>query len=72
MPRLRRGGVGRVLPKPPEPDPADPETWAAGEAVFDEQFGTDEKTGKKIATAAGSPCFSACHSAAETAASTSV
>jgi hypothetical protein len=51
MPRLRRGGAGRVPPKPPQPDPADPQTWAAGEAVFEERVSTDEKTGKKIATA---------------------
>ncbi|MDA1202424.1 MAG: MG2 domain-containing protein, partial [Planctomycetota bacterium] len=51
MPRLRRGGVGRMLPKPPEPDPADAETWAAGETVFDEQLATDQATGKTIATA---------------------
>jgi len=51
MPRLRRAGAGRLPPKPPEPDPADPETWAAGEAVFEAQLATDKATGKEIATA---------------------
>jgi hypothetical protein len=50
MPRMRRGGAGRV-PRPPESDPADPQTWAAGEAVFEEQLATEQATGKKIATA---------------------
>jgi hypothetical protein len=50
MPRLRRGGAGRV-PQPPRPDPADPATWAAGETVFEEPVATDKATGKKIATA---------------------
>jgi hypothetical protein len=51
MQRMRRGGAGRVPPKPPEPDPADPQTWATGEAVFEEQLATDQATGTKIATA---------------------
>jgi hypothetical protein len=51
MPRMRRGRAGRVLPKPPVPDPADPETWAAGEAVFEEPVATEKATGKRIATA---------------------
>ncbi|MFM8413719.1 MAG: alpha-2-macroglobulin family protein [Planctomycetota bacterium] len=50
MPMLRRGATGRVPPKPPEPDPADPETWAAGETVVEEPVVTDKATGKKIAT----------------------
>jgi hypothetical protein len=51
LPSIRRGGAGCVPPEPPEPDPADPQTWAAGVTVFEEHLGTDEKTGKKIATA---------------------
>ena len=51
MPRFGRGRAGRVSPRPPEPAPADPETWAAGEAVFDEPAATEQATGRTIATA---------------------
>ncbi|MFM7107535.1 MAG: alpha-2-macroglobulin family protein [Planctomycetaceae bacterium] len=51
-----RGGRGRAgaaiprpKPEPVEPNPADPETWAAGEAVFTEQVATDAATGKAAA-----------------------
>jgi hypothetical protein len=50
MPRFRRA-AGRLPPQPPQPDSADPETWAAGEAVFEEPVATEKATGKKIATA---------------------
>ena len=39
-------GVG--APRPAETDPANPETWAAGEAVFSEQVTTDATTGKAV------------------------
>jgi hypothetical protein len=45
-----RRGAG-AIPRPVEPDPADPQTWAAGEAVFTRQIATDEATGKAEATA---------------------
>ena len=48
VPIVRRGGAGRV---PPKPDSADPQTWAAGEAVFEEPVATDKASGKKITTA---------------------
>ncbi|MFM9058144.1 MAG: alpha-2-macroglobulin family protein, partial [Planctomycetaceae bacterium] len=51
--RPLRGGRGRPAvaiprpkPKPVEPNPADPETWAAGEAVVTEKVTTDQATGK--------------------------
>ncbi|MFM7135772.1 MAG: hypothetical protein ACKO1M_01705, partial [Planctomycetota bacterium] len=51
MPRRHRGGAGRPAPEPAAPNPADPETWAAGEMVFEEAVATEKATGKKIATA---------------------
>lgn len=50
-PLPRRGRAGRLPPQPPAPDPSDPETWAAGEKVFEERLATEEATAKKIATA---------------------
>ena len=50
VPMVRRA-AGRLPPQPPKPDSADPQTWAAGEAVFEEQVATEKATGKKIATA---------------------
>ncbi len=53
MPR-RRGGRARPAPIPPKPpanDPSDPETWAAGDVVFNETLRTDAATGKVLATA---------------------
>jgi hypothetical protein len=51
--RPMRGGRGRPgvaiprpKPRPVEPNPADPETWAAGEAVVTEKVTTDGATGK--------------------------
>jgi len=44
--RGRGRGGARALPRPIEPDPADPQTWAAGEAVFTQQVATDKATGK--------------------------
>ena len=49
MPRMRRGGM-RMPPKPPAPDAADPETWAAGEAVSEQRVATEKATGKNVAT----------------------
>lgn len=52
--RPRRGGKGRPAAKIPTPQPADPadvETWAAGEAVFTEKVTTDAATGKIVVTA---------------------
>jgi hypothetical protein len=54
----RRGGKGRPAPKIPAPAPADPadvETWAAGEAVLTEKVSTDAATGKTVVTAKLSP-----------------
>ena len=53
LPRPMRGGRGLVQPvaKPAEPNPANPETWAAGEAVFTEKLSTQKDTGKNVATA---------------------
>jgi hypothetical protein len=48
--RSRRGGAPAV-PQPVEPNPADPQTWAAGEAVFTQRIATDKATGKVEATA---------------------
>ena len=49
---LRRGGRGVVHPAPkPEPDPADPLTWAAGEPLLTEKIVTEQATGKAVATA---------------------
>jgi hypothetical protein len=49
MPRPMRGrgrGGVRPLPRPVAPDPADPRTWAVGEAVVVEKVTTDKATGK--------------------------
>ncbi len=57
-PRPRRGGKGRPAVGKPAPaplDPADVETWAAGEAVFTEKVATDAATGKVVVTAKLSP-----------------
>ena len=57
VPQPRRRGRARPAridlpqPRPQENDPADPETWAAGEVVFTEKVQTDPATGKVIATA---------------------
>jgi hypothetical protein len=50
MPWRGRGAAGR-RPEPPKPDPSNPETWVAGEQVFDAIVETEAATGKKIATA---------------------
>ncbi|MEY3205147.1 MAG: hypothetical protein RLZZ21_1478 [Planctomycetota bacterium] len=49
VPVMRGGQAG--LPRPPEVDPANPDTWAAGEAVLTEKLVTDAATGKTVATA---------------------
>ncbi|MEI7781783.1 MAG: MG2 domain-containing protein, partial [Planctomycetota bacterium] len=50
-PQPRPGRRGKILlPQPAEADPADPETWAAGEVVLSEQVVTDPATGKIVAT----------------------
>jgi hypothetical protein len=49
--RGRRRGGPRAIPRPVEPDPADPQTWAAGEAVLTQKITTDKATGKAEATA---------------------
>ncbi len=53
-----RRGQGRADMRPavqrapqPAPDPANPETWAVGEAVLQEKLSTDPATGKTVATA---------------------
>ena len=60
MPRRGRGpmrgrqpsaAIPRPRSEPVEPDPADPETWAAGEAVVTDKVSTDKETGKIVATA---------------------
>ncbi len=53
MPRPMRGrrGAAPAVRQPVEPDPADPQTWAAGEAVFTQKVATDKDTGKVEATA---------------------
>ena len=56
-PRPIRGrrGQGRAVVRPaqrPQPNPADPETWAVGEPLLKEQFSTDKATGKVVATVA--------------------
>ncbi|MFM8984838.1 MAG: alpha-2-macroglobulin family protein, partial [Planctomycetia bacterium] len=53
MPRPMRGrrGAAPAGGQPVEPNPADPQTWAAGEAVFTQQVATDKATGKVAATA---------------------
>jgi len=48
--RHHRFARGTGKPQPPKPDPADPETWAAGEQVFSGAIETDAKSGKKIET----------------------
>ncbi len=48
---LPRPFRGRDLARAVEPDPADPQTWAAGEAVVTQQVTTDKATGKVEATA---------------------
>ncbi len=50
MPWRRRGAGGR-RPEPPKPDPANPETWAAGEKVFGVDVETEAASGRKIETA---------------------
>ena len=54
-PRGGRGRPGAAIPRSkPEsvkPDPADPETWAAGQAVFTEQVSTSREAGKAVAKA---------------------
>jgi hypothetical protein len=52
--RGRRGQgrpAARPVQRPLPPNPADPETWAVGEAVLKEQVTTDKTTGKLVATA---------------------
>jgi hypothetical protein len=53
--RVRRGpgrAAGRpAVPRPLPPNPADAETWAVGEAVYQQQHATDKVTGKLVATA---------------------
>ena len=39
------------LPRPSEVDPANPDTWATGEALLTEKLVTDAATGKAVATA---------------------
>jgi len=53
MPRPFRGrrGAAPAVRRPVEPNPADPQTWAAGEAVFTQRVATDKATGKVEATA---------------------
>ena len=53
MPRPVRGrrAAAPAIPRPIEPDPADPQTWAAGEAVLTQKVATDKATGKAEATA---------------------
>jgi hypothetical protein len=53
MPRPFRGrrGVAPAGREPIEPNPADPQTWAAGEAVVTQKITTDKATGKAEATA---------------------
>jgi hypothetical protein len=50
MPWRPRGAAGR-RPEPPKPDPANPETWAAGESVYEATVETEAATGKNLATA---------------------
>ena len=52
--RGRRGQgrpAARPVQRPLPPNPADPETWAVGEAMLKEQVTTDKATGKVMATA---------------------
>jgi hypothetical protein len=53
VPRPRRwrraAAIPRPKPQPVAPDPADPETWAAGDAVVATPLTTDEATGKATA-----------------------
>ena len=53
MPGRRGSGRAAVRPAPqPLPsNPADAETWAVGEAVYQQQHATDKATGKLVATA---------------------
>ena len=54
MPRRMRGrgrGVAPAGRRPVAPDPADPQTWAVGEAAFTQKVTTDKATGKAEATA---------------------
>jgi hypothetical protein len=48
-PRRGRGGVPAAAPA--EPDPANPETWAAGEEISSGAVTTDAATGKTVSTA---------------------
>jgi hypothetical protein len=53
-PRPQRGGrlaVVRPAPQPIRPDPANPETWEAGAAVFTKELATEKASGKIVATA---------------------
>ena len=53
-PRPQRGGrpaVVRPAPQPARPDPANPETWEAGAAVFTEEVATDKARGTAVLTA---------------------
>ncbi|MFM8434236.1 MAG: MG2 domain-containing protein, partial [Planctomycetia bacterium] len=52
-PMPRRGGQRGPVVRPPAPEPTDPadvETWAAGDAVFTEKVATDSATGKVVVT----------------------
>ena len=49
--RGRGGDVAPAGPRSVEPNPANPQTWAAGEAVFTQKVATDKATGKAEATA---------------------
>jgi hypothetical protein len=52
--RVRRGrgqAAGRPAAVPVRPTPADPLTWAVGEAVYSHEHATDKTTGKLVATA---------------------
>jgi len=48
-PQWRRRAAGKMAA--PKPDPADPETWAAGEQVLMVDVGTDATSGRTIETA---------------------
>jgi hypothetical protein len=49
--RRARAEEQSVARPAPRPDPADPDTWAAGEAVLTQETSTDRATGKAEATA---------------------
>jgi hypothetical protein len=48
---FRGRGRGRAIPRPVEPDPTEPQTWAVGEAVVTQKVTTDKATGKVEAMA---------------------